>query len=118
KIEKATLLVRIENGELVIDPIDADVNGGRVTGSARVGLDGANPAHKLDLHATGLVLDEYLAPLGAHVMPLLAGAPGDGKTKGKAALDIAFTATGRRTDELKRSLHGDGAAGFEGVAIE
>jgi uncharacterized protein involved in outer membrane biogenesis len=118
KIERADLLVRIESGELVVDPIDADVNGGKVTGSARIGLEGAAPSHRLDLHAKGLVLDEYLAPVGARVMPLLAGDPKDGATKGKADLDLSFTGSGRRADELKRSLRGDGAAALEGVGVE
>jgi len=118
KIASARLLVRVDEGVLLFDPIDADVNGGRIAGTARVGLDGASPAHALDLHAKGIVLDEFLAPLAARVFPLLAGAPKDGKTSGKADLDLALTASGRRVASLKTSLRGDGAAALSDVALE
>jgi hypothetical protein len=117
-IDSADLFVRVEEGSLFCDPIEAKVNGGKVTGTARVGLDGASPEHSLDLHAKGLVLDEYLAPLGARVFPLLAGDPKDGKTKGKADLDLTVKAGGRRAEELKRTLSGDGVAALEDVALE
>jgi hypothetical protein len=117
-IDSADMLVRIENGVLLFDPIDAKVNGGTVTGTARVGLEGASPEHALDLHAKGVVLDEYLAPIGARVFPLLAGDPKEGKTKGKADLDLKFTAGGRRVPELKQSLRGDGVTALSDVSLE
>ena len=118
RIDDATMLVRIEGGELLVDPIEADVNDGKVTGTARIGLEGATPSHKLELHAKGVQLDEYMAPVAAHVMPMLAGEASDGKTTGNADFDLTVTASGRRVEELKRSLRGEGGAGLTDMVVE
>jgi hypothetical protein len=118
RIAQAELLARLEGGVLVSDPIEADVNGGRVSGSARIVLEGPVPSHSLNLDAKGVEIDSYLAPLTARVLPLLAGDEKDGTAKGTADLSLRVEAAGRSVDELKRSLRGDGVAALNDVAIE
>lgn len=117
RVREARLLVTVEDDVLVVDPIDAEVNGGRVTGSARIELGGERPAHRMDLHATDVVLDDALAPLAARVLPLLAGKRGEARTQGKAGLDVAIEARGRTLEELTASLRGEGAGAFEDVVL-
>lgn len=116
-VDKATATAALAGGVVVVDPIDATVNGGPVRGTARIGLLGDRPSHTLDLTGSDVRLDADLAPLVARASPLFAIGE-EGSTGGVGALDLHLTAQGLDSETLKRTATGRGEIGLSGAYVE
>ena len=113
----AKLPGKIADGVVTIDPIKAVLNGGPVEGSARIGLVGEKPDHHLKLTGKDVELDSDLAPLVAHASPLFALGE-DGKTGGKASIDLDLTARGFGAAQIKKTLTGKGTVGLADAFVQ
>jgi hypothetical protein len=113
----AKLPGKIAGGFVTVDPIEAVLNGGPVTGRATIGLVGDAPEHHLVLAGKDVELDEDLAPLVAHANPLFAIGE-QGKTGGKASLDLDVTAKGFNAAKIKRTLTGQGNLGLSDAFVQ
>jgi hypothetical protein len=117
RIASAKLPGRIEGGVLTVDPIEAVLNGGPVTGRATIGLVGAEPAHRLVLAGKDVEIDADLAPLVAHANPLFAVGE-QGRTGGRASIDLDLTASGFGGEQIKRTLAGQGTVGLADAFVQ
>jgi hypothetical protein len=116
-VATAKLPGKIAGGFVTVDPIEAVLNGGPVTGRATIGLVGDAPEHHLVLAGKDVALDEDLAPLVAHANPLFAIGE-QGKTGGKASLDLDVTAKGFGAAKIKRTLTGQGNLGLSDAFVQ
>lgn len=116
-LAKATLPGTLANGVLTVDPIDAVLNGGPVTGRATVGLVGDAPEHHLVLDGKDVAIDSDLAPLVAHANPLFAIGE-QGKTGGKASLHLDVAAKGLDSERIKKTMTGQGTVGLDNAFVQ
>lgn len=116
-LSTAKLPGKIADGFVTIDPIKAVLNGGPVEGNARIGLLGERPEHHLVLTGKDVQLDADLAPLVAHASPLFALGE-DGKTGGKASVDVDLTAHGFGAAQIKKTLTGKGTVGLADAFVQ
>jgi len=116
-VTTAKLTGKIAAGALVVEPIEAVVNGGPVTGHASIGLVGEAPEHHLVLAGKDVEITQDLAPLLAHASPIFAVGE-EGKTGGKASIDIDVTAKGFDAAAIKKAMSGQGIVGLDGAYVQ
>jgi hypothetical protein len=116
-VDRAKAVAKIEGGAVVLDPVDGTLNGGPVSGTARIGLVGEQPEHRLDLKGRDVALGADLAPLVARASPIFALGE-HGKTGGNASVDLHLTGRGLDSETLQRTLAGSGTVGFRDAFIE
>ena len=114
---RAHAVAKLADGVIVLDPIEGVVNGGPVTGTARIGIAGDAPEHSVDLVGKDVAISGDLAPLVAHASPLFAVGE-HGKTGGKAGIDVHLKARGLGSAAIKRSLAGKGTLGLKDAFVE
>jgi hypothetical protein len=116
-VSTAKLTGKFDRGTLVVDPIAAVVNGGPITGRTSIGLVGEAPEHRLVLSGKDVEITEDLAPLIAHASPIFAVGE-EGKTGGKASIDLDVAAKGFDAATLKKAMTGQGTIGLDGAYVQ
>lgn len=115
--ETAHVVAKIEAGTIVLDPIAGVVNGGPVTGTARLGLVGESPEHTFDFTGRDVAISGDLAPLVARASPIFAVGE-RGRAGGRAAVDVHLRARGVDAEAVKRSLTGKGTVSLADAFVE
>ncbi|MCE9634069.1 MAG: hypothetical protein K8T90_00050 [Planctomycetes bacterium] len=115
--DKAHAVAKVQGGFVVLDPIEGTVNGGPVTGKAKIGLVGESPEHTFDFTGKDVAIAADLAPLLARASPVFAVGE-HGKTGGKSNIDVHLAARGFDGDAIKKSLTGQGTLGLKDAFVE
>ncbi|MGH8581111.1 MAG: AsmA family protein [Gammaproteobacteria bacterium] len=95
-LTKVTLAVRAHDGRIVLDPVSAQLFGGRYDGNVALDATGTQPLITVDSTLDAV----QLGPLLEHVT-------GGSKIDGRTRAEAKFTASGASTQALNRTLTGD-----------
>ncbi|MGH8659814.1 MAG: AsmA family protein [Gammaproteobacteria bacterium] len=95
-LTKVTLAVQARDGRIALDPVSAQLFGGRYEGNVAVAVTGTQPLITVDSTLDAV----QLGPLLEHVT-------GESKIDGRTRAEAKLTATGASAQALRRTLTGD-----------
>ena len=108
ELRDAALDAVLQGGTVAARSIAATVNGGKVTGAASLGLQGAEGKHFVDVAVEGARIDPAMAFILKQVVPVFAVAEAGGVT-GALRLSLRLDAEGADWAAAQKTLRGKGA---------